>query len=164
MHASDMAQNARDGVSGSDVEPYPVVERLMGDSIVKRFVVILLIALVGVPWTAFLAPKGDACSMPRTIAASAMACSYCAPAASVASAIPTLEAGCCRFPPTPESVSAQAGSIGVAPKPLQSPDLAAATIAIDGVSIPAAPAARDSEACRASPPHAPSTRTTHLLL
>jgi len=131
---------------------------------VKRIVAILLIALVGVPWTEFLAAKGEACSMPRTIAASAEACSYCAPAASAESAIPTLEAGCCRFLPTPESVSAQAGSIGVAPKPLQSPDFAAAISAIDGVSIPAAPAARDHDACRASPPHASSTRTTHLLL
>lgn len=154
----------RTGYIGNGVETYPDIKRPRGDSIVKRFVAILLIALVGVPWTAFLAAKGDACSMPRTITASATPCPHCAPAASAASSIPTLEAGCCRFLPTTDNVSAQASSIGVSPKPLQSPDVSDANSAIDGVSIPAAPPARDSEACRASPPHAPSTRTTHLLL
>lgn len=130
----------------------------------KRFVAFLLIALVGVPWTAVPAAKGAVCAMPRESATAPAACSYCSPARSATSSIPTLESGCCRFAPKAESVAAQAGSLGSSPKPSQSPDLAAAIPAHDGTGTPAASAARSNVARGASPPHAPPTRTTHLLL
>lgn len=128
----------------------------------KRYVATLLIALVGVPWSAIPVAQGASCSMPQS--SEVPACSYCAPTAPVASAVPSLEASCCRFLPTPESIPAQAGSIDVSSKLLQSPEFAAALPAIDGSSLPAAPAACAHDACGASPPHAPPTRTTHLLL
>lgn len=128
----------------------------------KRFVAFLLIVVVGIPWTAFSAARGEACPVPLTPAAPA--CSYCAPVVSAVSAGPSLEASCCRFLPTSESIPAQAGSIGVTPRPLQSPDLAAMIPTIDGKSISAVPAARARDARGASPPHASPTRTTHLLL
>ena len=130
----------------------------------KRFVTFLLIALVGVPWTAIPAAKGAVCAMPRETAAAPAACAYCSPVQSAKTSIPTLESGCCRFAPKAESIAAQAGSLGSPPKPSQSPDLAAAIPAHDCITTPAAPASRSYIARGASPPHAPPTRTTHLLL
>ena len=131
----------------------------------KRFVTFLLIALVGVPWTAIPAAKGAACAMPR--AAAPAACSYCSPATSATTPnpkIPTLESGCCRYSPAAERIAPQAGSVGSSPKPSQSPDLAVAIPAHDCAGTPAASAARPDVALGASHPHAPPTRTTHLLL
>ena len=126
----------------------------------KRFVVFLLIALVGVPWTAVPAAKGSACAMPRATSA----CSYCTPAPNARTSVPTLESGCCRFGPNAERVAAQAGSLGSSPKPNQSPDLAAPMPSGEEAVPPVAPASALKFARGAAPPHSPPTRTTHLLL
>ena len=126
----------------------------------KRFVVALLIALVGMPWSAIPAAKATACAMPRA----ASACSYCSPAPNAPSSVPTLESGCCRFSPGAERVAAQAGSLGSTPKPSQSPDAAASVFAHVGLGAPAVPVSSSTFARGAAPPHAPPTRTTHLLL
>jgi hypothetical protein len=143
---------------------------------VKRFVVALLIALVAVPWSAVPAAKGSGCPMSKAamtamrsaaVAPARTSCAYCVPAstASAPSAnVPSLGVGCCRFLPKAESLPAQAGSLGVPPKPLQSPDGAAALASPELSAIPAASVSRSCDRIGASPPHAPPTRTTHLLL
>ena len=152
------------GVVRGDLDTRHAVSNSVGGSSVKRFVTFLLIALVGVPWTAIPAAKGAVCAMPRETAAAPAACAYCSPVQSAKTSIPTLESGCCRFAPKAECIAAQAGSLGSPPKPSQSPDLAAAIPAHDCITTPAAPASRSYIARGASPPHAPPTRTTHLLL
>jgi len=133
-----------------------------GDSLVKKFVALLLVALIGIPSAAVPVAKGADCAMPEVTAAPA--CTYCAPATPAATPGPTLEASCCRFLPTPERIPAQAGSLGATPKPIQSPDLAAVFPAIDGLPMPAASGDRARTAQGASPPQTLPTRTTHLLL
>lgn len=128
----------------------------------KKFVALLLVALIGIPSAAVPASGGADCAMPQTTAAPA--CSYCAPAAPTASAGPTLEASCCRFLPTPESIPAQAGSLGATARPVQSPDLAAMIPAIESPATLAALGDGAWTARGASPPRSRPTRTTHLLL
>ena len=145
----------------------------------KRFAVALLILLVGVPWSAVPAMSGPGCAMSKAAmaamgtAATATAksvCGYCAarPAVSAASIaspdVPRLGAGCCRFRAKAEGVVAQAGSLGASPKPLQSPDHAAALAPTALSTLPTRAITRSGDRAGVSPPHAPPTRTTHLLL
>lgn len=128
----------------------------------KKFVALLLVALIGVPSAAIPAARGADCAMPQATAAPA--CSYCAPAAPTASAGPSLEASCCRFLPTPETIPAQAGGLGATPRPVQSPDLAAMIPAIESPATLAASGASAWTVHGVSPPQSLPTRTTHLLL
>ncbi|HET9951792.1 MAG TPA: hypothetical protein VFS09_08370 [Candidatus Eisenbacteria bacterium] len=164
MRAEPSAQNSRLGVVGGDAGGWFAASYMVGGSTVNRFVTFLLIALVGVPWTAVPAAKAAACAMPRETAAAPPACSYCSPDRVASTSIPSLESGCCRFAPKAERNAAEAGSLGSTPKPSQSPDLAAAIPAHEGLEATVVPAARSNAARGASPPHAPPTRTTHLLL
>jgi hypothetical protein len=160
MRVAAPAQNRLAGVVPDRIGGTFEVVKQIGGSSVKRFVVALLIALVGVPWTAIPAAKASACAMPRATSA----CSYCSPAPNSSASVPTLESGCCRFSPNAERVTAQAGSLGSTPKPSQSPDVAASMFAHEGVAALAAQAAASTSARVAAPPHSPPTRTTHLLL
>lgn len=128
----------------------------------KKFVALLLVALIGIPSAAVPAAKGAGCAMPQATAAPA--CSYCAPAAPPPSAGPTLEASCCRFLPIPESTPAQAGGLGATPRPVQPPDLAAMIPAIESPATLAASGASAWTLRGVSPPQSLPTRTTHLLL
>ena len=131
-------------------------------NVVKRFVALLLVVLVGLPSLAFAPSKPAACAMPGEKAAAS--CDYCVPAAPLADAGARFEAGCCRFLPNQESTQAQAGSVGATPKPHHAPDAAAM---IPGISVPGAPlglALRAPGTLADSPPLASPTRTTHLLL
>lgn len=162
MGPGPAAQNGGRGVPGTDAVVMAVRMKFKGAFVVKRFVAVLLIALVGLPGTVIAATGGQSCSMPQ--GGKAPACAYCAPAKADASVVPTLKTNCCRFLPRPESVPAQAGSIGATPKPLHAPDFASTIPMSDVPSISAAFAAREYQACGASPPQSPPTRTTHLLL
>jgi hypothetical protein len=135
-----------------------------GDLGVKKFVAIVLVSLVALPWAALPAAKGAACPMPRS--AVRAACSYCTPAVATASSTPTLQSGCCRFRSDAERVPAQAGSLGAAPKPLQTPDFTSSLPPAvgDGSMIASAPAQRFADPGRLALAPTPPTRTTHLLL
>ena len=128
----------------------------------KRIVAILLAVLVGLPSTAFPAAMGGACPMPQ--ATRAESCSSCAPAVPPPQTVPMLSTDCCRFLPTPENVSQQAGSIETTPRPLRLLDIAASLPMIDGVSISTSLAVGAQPPRDLSPPHASPARTTHLLL
>lgn len=132
---------------------------LMEIDVTKRFLVALLVILVGVPWSALPASADRGCSMPK-----APSCGSCAPAAAGASnAGATLKAGCCRYLPHAERVLAQAGSLGTAARPTHSPD--AASVATPQFLVtPSLDAPRSRDVDGSPPPHAPPTRTTHLQL
>jgi hypothetical protein len=127
--------------------------------VTKRFLVALLVVLVGVPWSALPASAGRGCSMPK-----APSCGSCEPVTAAGSnAEATLRAGCCRYLPHAERVLAQAGSLGTTAKPTHSPDVAAVATP-QFLVTPGLDAPRSRDAGGSPPPHAPPTRTTHLQL
>ena len=133
-----------------------------GGKFVKRFVAWMLVVLVSLPWAAIPTARATACAMPSAKAVES--CAYCAPSAASVGAGERLEAGCCRFLPNQESTPAQAGSIGSAPKPQQTPDAATGVLASMSLGEPLAAVARDLSPRADSPPLVSPTRTTHLLL
>ena len=137
------------------------MEPLEGKS-VKRFVSLMLVVLVSLPWAAFPAARATACAMPSAKAVES--CAYCAPSDASAGASAQLGVGCCRFLPNHESTPAQASSVGSTPKPQLTPDLATAALDFTALGKPLAAHARAHESRADSPPLVSPTRTTHLLL
>ncbi|HEU4724924.1 MAG TPA: hypothetical protein VFU59_06445 [Candidatus Eisenbacteria bacterium] len=128
----------------------------------KRFVSLLLVVLVGLPWSAVPAARATACAMPGAKAIET--CSYCAPPAPTSNAGARLEAGCCRFAPNQEATPAQAGSIVSSPKPLQALPIATLEPGRSASDSPLLAATRAIVPPYSAPPPVSPTRTTHLLV
>ena len=126
----------------------------------KRTIALMLVLLVGLPWSVLPAGAGSACG-PGDMDASA-SCSFCSSDGG-APVTESLLPGCCRFTPRAEAAPIQASGVSASPLPKQAPDEAVAVA--DFASLGARGPIRADLAARAIPPiHAPPTATTHLLI